>query len=187
MASPKASPNLTPTPAYSTNFRTHLALRSLLFGTTAAAAAAMVTSKQAKSLHLSITSPPVVIQAKFTHSPAFVYFVAATLVACVYSLVTAAGSAISLLKSQRSTKTLFVFALLDAVMLGVAASALGAGASIGYVGEKGNSHAGWSPICGVFGEFCKHVGASLVLSMLSSIIVVFLVVISIHGLYRRSL
>ncbi|KAG0482412.1 hypothetical protein HPP92_010496 [Vanilla planifolia] len=180
---PKTSP-----PAVSTILlKADLALRALLFATTIASVAVMVSSKQTKALILSPAFPPLALVAKFNYSSAFIYFVAAISVSCFYSLVTTAASALSVLRTHRGTKTLFHLLVLDAVILGVVASALGAGAAVGYLGEKGNSHVGWNKVCNLFDVFCRHIGASVFLSLVAAIILIFLVLISAYSLYRRSL
>ncbi|XP_028557215.1 CASP-like protein 1D1 [Dendrobium catenatum] len=160
--------------------RMDLILRILLFVKTLAAIIVMVTSKQKKDV---FPAAHLVVVAKFDHSSAFIYFVVAISVACLYSLVTAVRSAI---RPYSHSRTLFFTAFFDALIFGVVASAVGAAASIAYVGAKGNPHVGWSKICNLFDKFCKHIGGSLILSVSASITLIFLMMISTFSLYRRS-
>ncbi|KAH0466356.1 hypothetical protein IEQ34_006459 [Dendrobium chrysotoxum] len=160
--------------------RMDLILRILLFVKTLAAIIVMVTSKQKKEV---FPAAHLVVVAKFDHSSAFIYFVVAISVACLYSLVTALRSAI---RPYSHSRTLFFTAFFDALIFGVVASAVGAAASIAYVGAKGNPHVGWSKICNLFDKFCKHIGGSLILSVSASITLIFLMMISTFSLYRRS-
>ncbi|KAL0922027.1 hypothetical protein M5K25_005986 [Dendrobium thyrsiflorum] len=168
-------------PIFSTKLsRMDLILRILLFVKTLAAIIVMVTSKQKKEL---FPAAHLVVVAKFDHSSAFIYFVVVMSVACLYSLVTALRSAI---RHYSHSRTLFFTAFFDALIFGVVASAVGAAASIAYVGAKGNPHVGWSKICNMFDKFCKHIGGSLILSVSASITLIFLMMISTFSLYRRS-
>lgn len=72
------------------------------------------------------------------------------------------------------------------IMAGVVASATGAAGGVAYIGLKGNSHARWAKICGVFDKFCRHVGSSTAMGLIASIALVLLVVVSTYSLYRRT-
>lgn len=71
-------------------------------------------------------------------------------------------------------------------MAGIMASATGATGGVAYIGLKGNSHVNWSKICNFYDKFCRHIGASALVSLIASIILVILVIISSYSLYRRS-
>ncbi|XP_077243716.1 CASP-like protein 1D1 isoform X2 [Tasmannia lanceolata] len=139
----------------------------------------MVTSKQTEFI-------PIPLPAKFNYSPAFIYFVVGLSVAGLYSLLSLMCSAFAISKPSASTKILFLFAILDALMAGIVASATGAAASIAYVGLKGNSHVYWLKICNIYDKFCRHIGSSVAVSLFASIILVLLVALSTYSLYRRS-
>lgn len=53
-----------------------------------------------------------------------------------------------------------------------------AATAIGFVGQYGNSHTGWTPICDHFGKFCHRVSKSVILSYLSVISLLILVISS---------
>ncbi|XP_020587492.1 CASP-like protein 1D1 [Phalaenopsis equestris] len=157
MASPKGETDSVTSPSRpvvsTRRFIMDLILRILLFLKTLAAVIVMVTSEQKKEVlaHFFIV-------AKFHQSSAFVYFVVALSVACIYSLL----------------------------MFGVVASAVGAAAAIGYVGEKGNAHVGWMEICNMFDKFCKQIEGSLILAISASVTLIFLIMLSTRSLYGRT-
>nr|KAJ0206000.1 hypothetical protein LSAT_V11C500246960 [Lactuca sativa] len=92
-----------------------VALRVLLFLTALVSIIVMVTSNQTKLIPLA---PGLAIRlpAKFQHSPAFIYFVVALSVACLYSIITVVLSLLSAMKpSGCSAKMQFHFVMFDAV------------------------------------------------------------------------
>ncbi|KAK9714689.1 hypothetical protein RND81_06G112500 [Saponaria officinalis] len=111
-------------------------------------------------------------EAKFSNSPSFKYFVIAYGVVCCYSL------AIILLP----TKSLFwrFILILDTVMTLLLTSSFSAAMAIAYVGKKGNSHAGWLPICGQVPKFCDQSTAALVVGFVTVIVYFVLLVYSLH-------
>ncbi|KAF8401542.1 hypothetical protein HHK36_012484 [Tetracentron sinense] len=161
-----------------------LSLRLLLFASTLAAVLVMVTSKQTKLIPVALFPTGVPLAAKFNHSPAFIYFVAALSVACLYSIITTLGSILA--KSKRcSSKLLFHFALIDVLMLAIVASAAGTAGAVAYIGLKGNSHVGWQKVCNTYDKFCRHIGISVAVSLFASVLLVLLVLLSTYSLHRR--
>lgn len=57
-------------------------------------------------------------------------------------------------------------------------SSVSAALAIAQVGKKGNSHAGWLPICGQVPKFCDHVSGALVASSAAAIIYFLLILFS---------
>ncbi|GJT98029.1 CASP-like protein 1 [Tanacetum coccineum] len=162
-----------------------VALRVLLFATALVAIIVMVTSEQTKKIPVA---PGISISraAKFNHAPAFIYFVAALSVACLYSIITGALSAFALLKSDgHSTKMQAHFVMFDALLLGIVAAATGAAGGVAYIGLKGNSHTNWKKICHTYGSFCFHFSASLILSLISAITLLLLVWLSVYVLSKK--
>ncbi|KAL7220633.1 hypothetical protein ACSBR2_013501 [Camellia fascicularis] len=151
-------------------------LRFLLFAATVTAVVVMVTSKQKQPI-----SPP----AKFNHSPAFIYFVAALSVAGLYSIITSLLSVFALLKPRCSSKLLFHFIIFDVLMLGIVAAATGAAGAVAYLGLKGNSHLQWNKICNVYDKFCRHIGASVAVALFASIILALLIILSAYSLSKK--
>ncbi|PWA90877.1 CASP-like protein [Artemisia annua] len=161
------------------------ALRVLLFATALVAIIVMATSKQTKVITL-LPGMTVPVVAKFDQSPAFIYFVAALSVACLYSIITVVLSILASMKKGGDTSNLhFYFMMFDVLLLGIVASATSAAGGVAYIGLKGNSHTGWAKICNVYGSFCFHVAASIVLSLISSITLLLLVWLSIYVLFKK--
>ncbi|KAH9307915.1 hypothetical protein KI387_035826, partial [Taxus chinensis] len=77
------------------------------------------------------------------------FFVVANAVACVYGFLTAP---ISLLKAKAkcSIAAKFLVFLLDLAMVALVMAAVSVAAAISYLGQEGNSHTHWSPICNNF-------------------------------------
>ncbi|KAI3703672.1 hypothetical protein L1987_73864 [Smallanthus sonchifolius] len=116
-----------------------VALRVLLLATGLVAIIVMVTSKQTKMIPVA-QGLAVPLDAKFNQSPAFIYFVAALSVACLYSVITFVLSVLALMRGGISTKMQFHFVMFDALLLGIVAAATGAAGGVAYIGLKGNSH-----------------------------------------------
>ncbi|XP_022723066.1 CASP-like protein 1D1 [Durio zibethinus] len=163
-----------------------VALRVLLFAATLSSVVVMVTSKQTELV--PVTSMPTVrvpIPAKFNHSPAFIYFIAALSVTGLYSIITILASVSVVLKPTYSKSFLLFFAFLDVVFVGIVASATGAAGAVAYIGLKGNSHVGWTKICGVYDKFCRHIGSSVALALFAAILLVLLSMMSAFTLYKK--
>ncbi|XP_057485257.1 CASP-like protein 1 [Actinidia eriantha] len=162
-------------------------LRLLLCACSVVAVVVMVTSKQTKMLGRLPVAPfsPVFKQAKFNHSPALIYFVAALSVAGLYSLITAAVSFLALLKPGCSTKMVAHIVIFDVLVLGIVAAAAGTAGGVAYIGYKGNSHVMWNKVCNVYDKFCHHVAASLGVSLVASVVLVLLVILSVYSLSKK--
>lgn len=65
------------------------------------------------------------------------------------------------------------------LFLGIISSAAGAGAAVAYIGIKGNK------ICNVFGSFCRNVGVSVFMSLVSSMTLMLLVWLSVYALMKK--
>ncbi|CAL9130275.1 unnamed protein product [Musa textilis] len=165
-------------------------LRVLLFASAVSGIVVMVTSKQTELIPVSVAPSSQIFfisrDAKFQHSPAFIYLVAALSVTGLYSIITLLVSLLSIASPSPSPRTLFLLILFDTLLAGVMASATGNAGSVAYIGLKGNSHVNWNKICNVYGKFCRHVGSSTAVSLVASIVLVLLVVLSSYSLYRRS-
>ncbi|XP_010245386.1 PREDICTED: CASP-like protein 1D1 [Nelumbo nucifera] len=164
-----------------------LSLRVLLFASTLVAVVVMVTSKQTELVPVRLLPMPAFgyKAAKFNHSPATIYFVAALSVACLYSIITTLTSLGAIWKPCPSKKFFLLLVFMDLIMLGLVASATGTAGGVAYIGLKGNSHVGWTKICSVYDKFCHHVASSIAISLFASILLVSLVMVSTYALYRR--
>ncbi|CAN8275058.1 unnamed protein product [Cochlearia groenlandica] len=156
-------------------------LRVVLFAATLSAIVVMTTSKQSKTIR-GFPIP----DAKFNNSPAFVYFVVALSVACLYSIVSLFATMFACKKpSSSSAIILLTLAIMDVVMVGIVASATGAGGGVAYIGLKGNKEKTWPKICHIYGKFCRHVGSAIAVSLVASIVLVLLSIISVLSLYKK--
>ncbi|KAL3812800.1 hypothetical protein ACJIZ3_014068 [Penstemon smallii] len=161
-------------------------LRFLLFSLALVAVVVMVTGNQTETVRLPFPPFPLApVPAKFSHSPAFIYFVAALSLAALYGIITTLFSFYALLKPACCPKVLSHFVIFDVLLLGIVAAATGAGGAIAYLGLKGNSHVGWMKVCHVYDNFCKHVGSSIIISGLGSIVLVFLILLYVHSLSKK--
>nr|GEU36514.1 CASP-like protein 1 [Tanacetum cinerariifolium] len=88
-------------------------LRAVLFATTNVAVIAMVTSKETNMIPISPTMK-VPLDASFNRSPAYIYYVSAITVACLYSIITCMSSVLALMKKGGNIMKLqFYLEILD--------------------------------------------------------------------------
>ncbi|GMI95856.1 CASP-like protein 1D1 [Hibiscus trionum] len=159
-------------------------LRVLLFAASVSAAVVMGTAKQTEMVPVPGFPPTIRVPftAKFNHSPAFIYFIAALSLTGLYSIITTLAS----ISVSRKTKTiLLALALLDVVFVGIVASATGAAGGVAYIGLRGNNHVRWNKICNVYDKFCRHIGSAVALSLFAAVLLVFLSMISTFTLYKK--
>ncbi|CAN4113578.1 unnamed protein product [Withania somnifera] len=161
-------------------------LRLLVFSSALVSVVVISTSKQTEIVPTPIPPYQAPRSAKFTHSPALIYFVAALSLAGFFSIITTLGSLYSLTKPVGcSAKIISHFIVIDVLSLGIVASATGAAASVAYVGLKGNTHVGWGKVCSLYGKFCRYLGASIGVSLFATIIIVLLVLLSVYSLSKK--
>ncbi|KAF6137975.1 hypothetical protein GIB67_041848 [Kingdonia uniflora] len=122
----------------------------------------MIKSKE-KTIYLGFN-----IDAKFSYSPPFVYFVYANATACFLSFLALAN--FSYCVRLANCKRHFLIFFGDLVALVLSASSLGAGTAIGLLGKYGNTHTGWLEICDKFSHFCDEVQHSLAAGYLAAIL-----------------
>ncbi|KAL6532271.1 CASP-like protein in26 [Orobanche gracilis] len=180
----KVGPRLPP-PRNGGSALTDVVLRFLLSASCVVAVLVMVTSKQTELV--PIPFPPFLISrdAKFNHSPAFIYFVAALSVAGLYAIITTIISFFALLKPGCYYKVVSHFVIFDVLFLGIMAAATGSAGAVAYIGLKGNSHVQWRKICDLYDGFCKHIGSSVAVSLFGSIVLALLIIISVRSLSKR--
>ncbi|KAF5815361.1 putative casparian strip membrane protein [Helianthus annuus] len=160
-------------------------LRVFLFATTVVSIIVMVTSEETTQIRVT---PRLVISrtAKFSNSPAYIYFIAALSVAALHSLITGLVSILAVMKpGGNSAKLKFHFVILDSLLLGIVAAATGASGGVGYIGLKGNSHSNWNKICNRYDTYCTHIKASIFLSLIASITLLLLVWLSVYVLSKK--
>ncbi|KAL2931977.1 CASP-like protein 1C1 [Bienertia sinuspersici] len=137
-----------------------------------ALAAAVVATIVMGTAHDSASVMSFKFEAKFTNSPSFKYFVVVYAIASCYSFV------VLVLPFKNLLWRLIL--ILDTVMTLLLTSALSAALAIAYVGKKGNSHAGWLPICGQVPKFCDQTTGALVVGFIAAIIYLLLLLYSLH-------
>ncbi|KAK9936364.1 hypothetical protein M0R45_013210 [Rubus argutus] len=141
-------------------------LRLIALAATLVATIVMVTS------HDSANVFNLTFKAKYSNSPAFKYFVIVEAIACAYNLVS------MLLASKGSLWRLVI--ILDVVVAVLLTSSVSSAFAIASVGKKGNTHAGWLPICGQVPKFCEHVTAALVAGFIAAILYSLLVIYTLY-------
>ncbi|KAL2344040.1 hypothetical protein Fmac_005325 [Flemingia macrophylla] len=144
-----------------------LFLRFLAIGATIAAVIVMVTSHDSSQVFdLTFT-------AKYSDDKAFKYFVIAEAIACAYSLIV-------LFTCSRSSLGRLIL-ILDVVIAMLLSSSVSAAVAIAHVGKKGNTHAGWLPICGQVPKFCDHVSGALIAASAATIIYFLLIFSTLYS------
>ncbi|KAI9177580.1 hypothetical protein LWI28_016885 [Acer negundo] len=143
-----------------------LLLRLLAFGATLSATIVMATSHETVSLFA------VSFEAKYSDIPAFRYFVIANAVVSIY------GFFVLFLPSESLLWRLVV--ALDLVFTLLLSSSISAALAIAQVGKKGNSSAGWLPICGQVPKYCDQARGALACGFIGLVIYLLLLLYSIH-------
>ncbi|KAI9126934.1 hypothetical protein K1719_002530 [Acacia pycnantha] len=153
-----------------------LCLRVLTVLATASATIVMALNKQTKSFVVAtIGNNPikVSITAKFSHTPAFVFFVIANGHACLHNLVMIAMDIFGLQFDYKGFR-LALIAILDMMVLALAAAGDGAATFMSELGKNGNSHAQWDKICDKFEPYCNR-GAAALASSFAGIILLLVI------------
>ncbi|XP_059437815.1 CASP-like protein 1E1 [Corylus avellana] len=153
---------------------------------TFAAAVLVGASKETKTIPISLSDslPPLhlTFTAKWQYMSSFVYFLVTNAIACSY----AAGSlAYSIAAPSFKQNAALVLIFLDLIIMALLFSANGASAAIGIIGQHGNSHVQWRKVCDLFDDYCHHMAAALVLSLLGSFAFIWLVVLAVLGLRKK--
>ncbi|CAK9175904.1 unnamed protein product [Ilex paraguariensis] len=164
-----------------------LLLRILGLALTMVAAIVAGVNKETETIPVTLVDgmPPlrVPVTAKWQQMSSTVYFVTSNAIACAYSAIS-----LVLLLATRNRKNNVALALLmlDLIMVALLFSANGAAAGIGIIALNGNSHVQWHKVCNVFPNYCRRGAASIVMSMLGSVVFLWLVVLAALDLHRKS-
>ncbi|KAK9664269.1 hypothetical protein RND81_14G030000 [Saponaria officinalis] len=145
-------------------------------------------NKQTKIVPITI-SPDlpafnVPVTAKSSYVSAFVYFVVANSIACVFAAVTLVMTLVS--KGGTKGISFLTNMLIDLMMVALLYSCIGAAGAVGLLGLKGNSHLQWNKVCDVYAKFCHRVEAALALSFFAAFAYVLLILLSVLKLHKRS-
>lgn len=156
-----------------------VALRAFVLAATLVAAVVMGVDRQTRTIQITLadTLPPleVPVTAKWSYSSAFVYFVVANAMVCVFS-------ALALATCRRRGAVVPVM-VGDLLALALLFSAVGAAAEFGILGERGNSHVRWAKVCNVYGAFCERAMAAVIVSLLAAfanLVMLMLTILTIH-------
>ncbi|EEF43272.1 CASP-like protein 1C2 [Ricinus communis] len=142
-------------------------LRFLALAATVVAVIVMIRSHDS-AIVLNLT-----FSAKYNNTPAFKYFVIAEGIASVYTII------VIFLWSKGLLGRLIV--ILDMVTTVLLTSSISAALAIAQVGKKGNSHAGWLPVCGQVPKFCDQAIIALVAGFVAAIVYFMLLLCSLHA------
>ncbi|KAJ7515395.1 hypothetical protein O6H91_22G012000 [Diphasiastrum complanatum] len=125
--------------------------------------------------------------ARFNHSKALQFFVAANAAAGCYSLLQALRSLCFLIVGNPrvlSTKfSLWSAFLLDQALAYLLLSALGASIEVAYLAKKGDPAVGWDELCSSFRRYCSLMGASVICGFVSFCDLAALAVMSAQSLF----
>ncbi|WOK97256.1 reticulon-like protein B17 isoform X2 [Canna indica] len=145
-------------------------LRLLAAAATLCATVVMATS------HESTTLFGMTMEAKFQHTPSFKFFVIANAIGFCCSIV-------ALFAQSRSSllRLVFVIDLFVAMLLTAAIAAAGAFAQLA---KKGNSHAGWLPVCGQVPSFCDHVMGAMICGLVGVVTYLLILLHTIHTVFN---
>ncbi|KAI3727086.1 hypothetical protein L1987_66895 [Smallanthus sonchifolius] len=146
-------------------------LRIVAAATSIAAVCLMLHSRQSKVL---FGTP---MDARYTYSPAFKFFMFMNVVACALSVLSLLPVFTLARKFSNSINYFYLF-LHDLILLILLAVGSGAATAFAQVGKFGNSHAGWMPICDNFGKFCHKLSSSLILGYITLLCYLLLAIIS---------
>ncbi|KAM7275186.1 hypothetical protein ACFE04_017052 [Oxalis oulophora] len=159
-----------------------LRLMALLLTLTAAILAGVDKETTSISITLVDGTPPIEIPVKAKWQYLSAFFVAANAIACTY----ATASLVLTIAMKQNTRATLAINVLDIMILGLLYSANGAATGVGLIAHNGNSHAQWNKVCPMVEGFCHRLGAAIFLSLLGSVVFVWLVVLTVMNLRRKS-
>ncbi|KAF9620392.1 hypothetical protein IFM89_011765 [Coptis chinensis] len=165
-----------------------LVLRLLALCGTVSATLVMALNKETKTFVVGVVGTTPIkasIQAKFQHTPAFVFFVIANSVGSLHNLLMLAVDLFGYKYDFKGFR-LLTTTLLDMGTIALLSTASGAAASISELGKNGNTHARWNKICDRFGTYCDHGGGALIAAFLGIVFLMALNVLSIIALHKKS-
>ncbi|XP_055831744.1 CASP-like protein 1F1 [Solanum dulcamara] len=150
---------------------TQILLRILSIAFTLAAIVMILISKQ------TVTVYGIEMEARYTYSSAFKFFAIANMIGCAFSVLSLILASVLGHKSV-DPKNYFYMFLHDLIMMALLLAGCAAATAIGYVGQYGESHSGWMPICDHVDKFCRKVRHSIILSYIAVLLYLCLTIIS---------
>ncbi|CAN4081938.1 unnamed protein product [Withania somnifera] len=143
-------------------------LRLFAFGATISATLVMALNKQEKTIVIAtIGTTPIqaTLNAKFHHTPAFVFFVIANGLSSLYNLLMLTSCFIGKKYDYKGLR-FYVIGILDMINVALVSSGASSAAFMGQLGKEGNSHARWNKICDKFETFCRHGEGAIIASFI---------------------
>ncbi|KAM3284555.1 CASP-like protein 1B1 [Capsicum chinense] len=156
-------------------------LRLLTFGATISATLVMALNKQEKTIVVAtIGTTPIqaTLNAKFQHTPAFVFFVIANGLCSLHNLLMLASCFIGRKYDYKGLR-FYVIGILDMVNVALVSSGASSAAFMGQLGKDGNSHARWNKICDKFQTFCSHGEGAIIASFIGLLLMIITTAINI--------
>lgn len=158
---PKSSTTSSSQKHHRTFFMVQNILRILVIVLTAVSIVVTVTNNQSVML-FSIR-----FEAHFYYTSSFKFFVAANGVVCFMSVLTLIFNLLMRQQTPQRKDYYFLLFLVDLVMTVLLIAGCSAATAVGYVGQYGEKHVGWTAICDHVQKFCKTNLVSLLLSYLA--------------------
>ncbi|KAF3664492.1 CASP-like protein 1F1 [Capsicum annuum] len=160
-----------PLKSHKCSFGAQILLRILAIAFTLAATLLILNSQQTAIVY------GIEMDARYSYSPAFKFFAIANIIGCVFSVLSLFFATVVCLKRLDPKNYFFLF-LHDMIMMGLLLAGCAAATAIGYVGNYGESHSGWMPICDHVSKFCHKVTNSVILSYVAVLLYLCLTIIS---------
>ncbi|XP_042481012.1 CASP-like protein 1B2 [Macadamia integrifolia] len=164
-----------------------LLLRLLALFAAVSATIVMAFNKETKTIVVATvgtTQITAALQAKFQHTPAFVFFVIVNGIASFHHFIILTTDLFAYKFDFNGFRPLII-TILDMGTVALVSSGLGAATAMAELGENGNSHARWSKICDKFGTFCDHGRGALIASFIGLGLLMFLNLLSMVTLFKK--
>ncbi|XP_015065345.1 CASP-like protein 1B2 [Solanum pennellii] len=156
-------------------------LRLLAFGATISATLVMALNNQKKTIVVAtIGTTPIqaTLNAKFQHTPAFVFFVIANGLGSLHNLLMLAFCFIGNKYDYKGLR-FYVIGILDMINVALISGGSSSAAFMGQLGRNGNSHARWNKICDKFYTFCNHGEGAIIASFIGLLLMIITTAINI--------
>ncbi|KAL6643966.1 hypothetical protein ACP70R_018732 [Stipagrostis hirtigluma subsp. patula] len=157
-----------------------MALRCLLCGLGALAAALVATDSQTRTF-FSFQK-----KASFTDVKAMVFLVAACGGAAGYSLLQAARCAAAMARGRALVSRALAWSIFscDQALAYVMLAAVAAALQASLIAKRGQPELQWAAICGLYGAFCRQAGGGIASAVAAGLAAVLLAFVSAFNLFR---
>ncbi|CAI9113169.1 OLC1v1013726C1 [Oldenlandia corymbosa var. corymbosa] len=173
-STPSSANNMITLKTHKISFFAQIFCRVLVTGAAVAATWIILTSKQ------TVVIFGMTVDARYSYSSAFKFFAYVNL---IVSGFTALSCFLLIIIGNKAftTKKYFCLFLHDLNMTTLLMAACAAATSFGMIGQHGNEHAGWMPICDHFHKYCGRVSISIALSYFSVVLYLILTIMSAYS------